>query len=318
MRAYLIRRLIAIIPTLFIAVLIIFCMMRFIPGSVIDLILINADVGEVEVTRQSIEAALGFDKPVYIQFFIWLKEVVIHGNLGESLWSGDAVTDLILNKIPISLELNIIGLIFGIFIAIPIGIYSAIRQDTFLDYLGRSTAIIGMSIPNFWLATVIIVFPAIWWGYSPSIDLPLLTEEPWQNIKTFIVPAFVQGAVLAGFVMRFVRTMMLETLRQDYIRTAWAKGMKERVVVIRHALRNALVPFVTILGMMIPRMIGGSIVVETIFVLPGMGLLLYNSVLQRDYPVVSGVMLIMAVFVLLSNLLVDISYGYLDPRVRYR
>jgi len=206
----------------------------------------------------------------------------------------------------------------ALIIAFPIGIYSAIRQDTWGDYIGRTFAILCIAVPGFWLGTLIIVFPSIWWGWSPSISLIRFPEDPMGNLVQFIVPAIVLGMALSGVTMRMTRTMMLEVLRQDYIRTAWSKGLKERVVVIRHALKNALIPVVTLVGLQLPILVGGTVIIEQIFSLPGMGRLIVEATFDRDYPMITGVMLFFAIAVMLINLFVDLTYAYFDPRVHYR
>ena len=318
MRAYLIRRLIALIPTMLFATVIVFCAIRLIPGDIIDLMISQHDVTDEEVTRESIEKALGLDVPIYTQYARWMKDLVIHGDLGESLWQDTKVSEEIMARLPITFELGAIALIIGLVIAIPVGVFSAIRQDTIGDYAGRTVAILGMAVPGFWLAMMIMIYPAIWWGWSPSIDLPLFREDPLENLKTFMVPGLVLGFSLAGVTMRMTRAMMLEVLRQDYIRTAWAKGLRERIVILRHALRNALIPVITLIGLQVPILVGGTIVMEQIFVLPGIGLLMFEAINQRDYPIVTGLMLFIGLFVLIVNLIVDMSYGYLDPKVRYK
>ena len=217
-----------------------------------------------------------------------------------------------------TVELGLMAIIIGQLIALPIGIYSALRQDTWGDYIGRSLAILAISIPGFWLATKVIVIPSIWWGYMPSIYIIPFTEDPIGNLKMFIVPALLLGMSMSGATMRMTRTMMLEVLRQDYIRTAWAKGLRERVVTLRHALKNALIPVVTIVGLQVPIIIGGSVIIEQIFNLPGMGRLIVDAVIERDEPVVGGMILLFSVGLVLINLMVDLTYAYLDPRVHYK
>ena len=216
------------------------------------------------------------------------------------------------------MELGTLAIAIAMVIALPIGVYSAIRQDTAGDYASRTFAVILISLPGFWVATMVVVYPSIWWGWSPPIEYIPFVEDPLANIAQFILPAVVMGAAMSGTTMRMTRTMMLEVLRQDYIRTAWSKGLKERVVVMKHALKNALIPIVTIVGMMVPVLIGGSVIMEQIFGLPGIGLLVIEAVNKRDYTVISGVNIVMASAVLLINLLVDLTYGYLDPRIRHR
>jgi peptide/nickel transport system permease protein len=202
-------------------------------------------------------------------------------------------------------------------IALPVGIYSAIRQDTAADYLGRSAAIIGLATPNFWLGIMVMLYPAIWWRWSPPLELIPFTEDPLGNLWGFFIPSLILGTASAAATMRMMRTMMLEVLRQDYIRTAWSKGLKERVIVVRHVIKNALIPIVTLIGLQMPLVVGGSVIMENIFNLPGLGGLLVSGLTERDYPMVSGVNLFFATVVIGVNLMIDLIYPYLDPRVRY-
>jgi peptide/nickel transport system permease protein len=208
--------------------------------------------------------------------------------------------------------------VFSILIGIPIGIISAIKQDTIADYAGRITAIGGISMPDFWLGTMVLVFPAIWWGYQPPIGYHSPLEDPWGNFQQFIIPALVVGFRGAASDMRLTRSQMLEVLRQDYIRTARAKGLTERMVILRHALRNAIIPVLTLWGSSIARILGGTVIIEQIFTLPGVGLLTFSSITLRDYTQIQTNVLILAFFILFGNLLTDISYGVVDPRIRYR
>jgi peptide/nickel transport system permease protein len=318
MRAFLIKRLLALIPTVIFATLIVFIVIRLIPGDIIDQMVSQHDIGSEEVTRKSLEKALGLDVPIYQQYLRWMGDIFLHGDLGKSLWKQTPVTDLVMERLPVTFELSFLAILFSLLLALPIGVYSAIRQDTWGDYVGRTISILGIAVPNFWLGTMVVIYPAIWWGWSPSVELIPFRQDPWANFKQYIIPAIVLGFALSGVTMRMMRAMMLEVLRQDYIRTAWAKGLKEQVVIMRHALKNALIPVVTIFGLQVPILIGGTVVVEQIFVLPGMGNLMFDSIQQRDYPVITGLMLIIGLVVLLANLLVDLSYGYLDPKIRYR
>ncbi len=318
MRAYLLRRLLALLPTLFFASLIVFFTVRLIPGDVIDLMLSQNDVSADKMSRDQVIAALGLDKPMWEQYLRWVGNIVLRGDLGNSLWQGVPVTESLWARLPVTFELGLIALVVGLMIAVPIGMYSAMRQDTAGDYLTRSFSILLLAVPSFWLATMVVVFPSIWWGWSPSVDHVAFTVEPWRNLRQMLVPGIILGAGLSAITMRLMRTMMLEVLRQDYIRTAWAKGLSEPLVVVRHALRNALIPVVTLIGLQAPLLIGGAVIIEQIFVIPGMGLLLLDAVNQRDYPVITGVFLVVGVAVMLINLLVDLSYGLLDPKVRYR
>jgi len=316
MLAYTVRRLIALVPTLFFASVIVFVSVRLIPGSVIDLMLANNPLA-MDKDRGAIEAALGLDKPMYVQYLHWVGGI-LRGDLGRSLWQDTPVTHEILARLPVTLELALLAMVVAILIGIPIGVYSALRQDSSGDYLTRSFAILMLAIPSFWLGTLVMVFPSIWWGWAPELRYVPFTRDPITNLKMLLLPAVILGTGLSALNMRLMRTTMLEVMRQDYIRTAWAKGLGETMVVLRHALRNALIPVVTLLGLEVAGVIGGSVILEQIFVLPGMGLLLLEAVGTRDYPVITGIFLVVGVCVMLINLLVDLSYGLIDPKVRYR
>ena len=327
MYAYVIRRLLIMIPTLLLVSLIIFFVVRFIPGDIIDAMLASPGAADVEIDRAAVEHEMGLDAPVMVQYGRWLGvwpqmddtfSGIFQGDLGVSGWQRISVLELVAGKWPVTLELGLLGLIIAQLIALPIGIYSALRQDKWGDYIGRSFAILCISIPGFWLGTLVIMFPAIWWNYMPPIMLIPFTDDPIGNLRMFIVPAIILGMALGGLTMRMTRTMMLEVLRQDYIRTAWAKGLRERIVIIRHALKNALIPVVTLIGLQLPVLLGGTVIIEQIFVLPGMGRLILSGVLQRDEPLVSGALLFFSVGLLLINLAVDLTYAYLDPRVQYK
>jgi peptide/nickel transport system permease protein len=326
MGAYIVRRLLLAIPTLLIVTIIVFVIIRLIPGDVVEIMATEYEF-VLDMDVDAIREALGLDSPFHIQYGRWLgvfpiPEVGFHGilqgNLGTSLWTSRPVVEEVFARFPVSFELGLLALIIGQIIALPIGLYSAIRQDTIGDYVGRSFAVFCIAVPSFWLATMVIVFPSKYWGWTPAIEYIHFTEDIFGNLWQFIIPAAIMGMVMSGTTMRMTRTMMLEVLRQDYIRTAWSKGLRERLVVMKHALRNALIPVVTIVGMQLPIMIGGSAIMESIFVLPGIGSLIIKVINNRDYPVISGINLVMASAVLLINLLVDITYAYLDPRIHYR
>ena len=257
------------------------------------------------------------DQPVYVQYGRWVGDIVWHGTLGKSLLGGGAVGDKIIDRLPVTIELGLLAIVIGLVIALPVGIYSAIRQDTAADYVARSIAVIGLATPNFWLGIMVMLYPAIWWGWSPSMELIPFTEDPLGNLGMFLIPSLILGTAMAAATMRMTRTMMLEVLRQDYIRTALAKGLNERVVIMRHAVKNALIPVVTLIGLQLPILLGGSVIMENIFNLPGLGRLLLLALTDRDYPVVSGVNLVFGTAVLAINLMIDLIYPYLDPRVRY-
>ena len=316
MQAFVTRRLLALLPTLIFASLIVFVSMRLIPGDVIDLMLAQNDLS-TDHDRAAIEAALGLDQPMHVQYFRWIGGV-LEGDLGRSLWQNTPVTEQLAATLPITFELGFLALIVALTVALPIGVYSALKQDTLGDYAARSFSLVMLAIPSFWLGTLVMVFPSVWWRWSPALEYTPFLEDPLQNLAHMIVPAILLGLSLSAVTMRMTRTMMLEVLRQDYIRTARAKGLSESLVVARHALRNGLIPVVTLIGLQAPLLIGGAVILEQIFVVPGMGLLLLEAVFQRDYPVISGVFLVVGFGVLVINLLVDLSYGWLDPKVRHQ
>ena len=318
MQAYLVRRLLALIPTLFFASLIVFVTVRMIPGDIIDLMLSQNDIAAAKLGREQLEKTLGLDQPMWIQYWRWVGAILFHGDFGSSLWQSTPVREQLLARLPVTFELGAMALVVGLLVAIPIGVFSAVRQDTAGDYVARSFSILMLAVPSFWLGTMVTVFPSIWWGWSPPMQFVPFAKDPLANLSQMITPAIILGCALSAITMRLTRTMMLEVLRQDYIRTAWAKGLGERLVVTRHALRNALIPVVTLIGLQAPLLIGGAVIMEQIFVIPGMGLLLLEAVSQRDYPIITGVFLIVGVAVMFINLIVDLSYGLLDPKVRYR
>ena len=318
MRAYIIRRLLLTIPALFILSVLVFLSVRFIPGDAIDFIVGRMGLEAGYIDREALEHMLGLDVPVYVQYGRWIGGIFLHGSLGQSLMGGWAIEERIIDRLPVTIELGFLAVVIGLVIALPVGIYSAIRQDTVADYVGRSVAIIGLATPNFWLGIMVMIYPAIWWGWSPPMEWIPFTEDPLGNLGVLIIPSLILGTAAAAATMRMTRTMMLEVLRQDYIRTAWSKGLKERVVVMGHAIENALIPVITLIGLQLPILVGGSVIMENIFALPGLGRLMVLALEQRDYPVVSGVNLVFATAVMGANLVTDLLYAFLDPRVRYK
>ena len=322
-----------IIPTLFILSILVFLSVRFIPGDVIDVMESEAAVyGAGGRDREPLERMLGLDVPVHVQYGRWLGMLptpdwrtgeshftgLLQGSLGRSLVGGRLpVQRKIVGRLPVTIELGLLAIVIGLVIALPVGIYAAIRQDTAADYAGRSAAIIGLATPNFWLGTMVMVYPVVWWGWSPPMEWIRFTKEPLENLGVFIIPSLILGTGMAAATMRMTRTMMLEVLRQDYIRTAWSKGLNEKAVVIRHAVKNALIPVVTLIGLQMPILVGGSVIMENIFNLPGIGRVFVLALNARDYPVVSGINLLFATAVIGINLAIDLIYPYLDPRVRY-
>ena len=263
-----------------------------------------------------LRAKLGLDRPIHVQYTAWLGRLA-RGDLGESLWTRRPVVEELARRLPVSLELGVLALVFAILLAVPVGILAAVRQDTLADYTARSLAILGLSMPGFWIATLVLLMPAIWWGWIPRRPFVELTRDPWAHVSNFLLPAAILGVASAAGIMRLTRAMLLKVLRQDYVRTAWAKGLRERTVVLKHSLKNALIPVVTVLGLQVSAILGGTVIFETIFGLPGMGRFLFDAINQRDYPVIQGVNLIVVSFIVAVNLAVDTLYAVLDPRIRY-
>ena len=323
MRAYAVRRLLMVIPTLFLVTVLVFLSVRFLPGDIIDVMQMQMErswsrLGHEEIDRAAMERRLGLDVPVYVQYGRWVGGIVLRGTLGQSLMGGDTVEQSIAQRLPVTIQLGLMAIVIGLVIAVPVGIYSAIRQDTAGDYVGRSLAILGLATPNFWLATMVILFPAIWWRWSPPLVLVSFADDPLGSLAGFAIPSLILGTYLSAATMRMTRTMMLEVLRQDYIRTAWSKGLLERSVILRHAVKNTLIPVVSLVALQVPILVGGSVIIENIFNLPGLGRLLVDALSIRDYPIVSGVNLVFATVVVAVNLVTDLTYALIDPRVRYQ
>ncbi len=325
MRQYILKRLLLAVPTLIGVSLIVFFMVRLIPGGVVQQI-----AGDTPVTpefREQVERDLGLDKPAYEQYFVWLGGVA-HGDFGRSLRDRQPIDNRLRNTLPTTLEMALLAIIISLLIAVPVGMISAMRQDSILDYLARTVAIGFLAIPSFWLGTMIIVYASLWFTKATPVpqQYAQIWEDPYANLKFLLFPfgyfvpvgpAVVLGVGLSGTVMRLMRTQMLEVLRQDYVRTAWAKGLRERNVVLRHAVKNALIPVITVVGLQVPIVVGGSVIIESLYNVPGMGQWFFQAVGFRDYTAVQAIALLTAVAVVLSNLAVDVAYAYLDPRIRY-
>jgi len=314
MQQYVLKRLLLVVPTLLLISVIVFFPIRLIPG---DIVVLMFEEKAYAKDLDALRAKLGLDRPPYLQYATWLGQVV-QGNLGESLWTKRPVLEEMRRRLPVSFELGAMAIIVALCLALPLGVLSAMRQDTLKDYAGRSVAIVGLSVPAFWKATLVIVLPSIWFGWAPPLQFTPFSENPWQHLSQFILPAIILGIAPGASIMRLTRALMLEVLRQDYIRTAWSKGMREPRVVLKHAFKNAVIPVITIVGIQIAEVASGTVIMETIFGLPGMGRFLIDAIFQRDYPVVQGVILLIASIIVFVNLLVDMTYGYLDPRIRYQ
>jgi peptide/nickel transport system permease protein len=312
MRAYLLRRLLVAIPSLLIASLIVFTLPRLIPGDVVQLMLEEKAYGK---DLDDLRAKLGLNRPLHVQYVDWLGSVV-RGRLGESLWTRQPVVSELARRLPVTATLGLMATCVALVIGVPIGVLAATRQDGVLDFFARSAAIFALSIPGFVLAILVTLLPAIWWGWTPPRFVEF-TRNPVGHLVQFILPAGILGVAAAAGIMRLTRGMLLEVLRQDYVRTAWAKGLRERVVVLKHSLKNALIPVVTVLGLQVAGIVGGAVIIEWIFGIPGMGQFLVDAIVQRDYPVIQGINLVIVTVIVLTNLTVDLFYAVLDPRIRY-
>ncbi len=305
------------IPTLLGITILTFVALRvLLPSSVVDLIVGEYGRNDVQL-KASLRQDLGLNASIPSQYVHWLGHVMT-GNLGKSLHSGRSIDGELAARVPVSLELGLWGLFTALISAIPLGIWAAIRQDRFPDYGVRSVAILLHAVPGFWIAILLITFGSIWFNWVPPIHFKYLTEDPLAHLKIMLLPSLIIGLTPSAGLLRLVRTVMLEVLREDYVRTARAKGLAPHTVLTRHALRNAMIPVVTVVGVTLPGLIAGTVIFETIFVIPGMGRYLVDSVRSLDYPVIEATNLIFAVLLVFSVLLVDISYSFLDPRIRYR
>jgi peptide/nickel transport system permease protein len=311
---YLVRRLLLLAPTLLGVTLVVFVLVRLLPGDAASLQL--QDAKSTAADEAALRAQFGLDKPIYLQYLDWLT-TLLHGDLGHSFRSHAPIAQELSSRIPVTAELGVTALVIAALVATTVGVISAVKQDTWLDYTARSTAIGLLAIPGFWLGTLVVTLPSVWWHWTPPLRYVRLTEDPLKNLTIIAIPALILGLGLSGGLMRLVRTQMLEVLRQDFIRTASAKGLAEHAVVVRHALKNAFIPALTVMGLQVGLLVSGTVVLESIFVLPGMGRYLLEAVQSRDYPAVQALNLLFAAVIIVTNLVVDLLYGWLDPRVRY-
>ena len=316
MRTYVVRRVLHGLLVLWLVSLVIFSLVRILPGDAVIMQLDQAAAPTPEILSRA-RQELGLERPFLVQYRSWITSAV-QGDLGRSLITRRPVTQELLKRINLTSHLAVMSIIVAMLIALPIGVLSAVRQDTVSDYVARFLAVLGLSLPDFWLATVIITFLAIWVQWIPPIGFAPLWEDPARCLGQLLIPAFIIGARLAAVSMRMTRSSLLEVLRQDYIRTARAKGARERAVIVRHALKNAFIPVITVIGQQFSVLLGGTVIVEFIFLQPGVGSLMLDAVLLRDYTLIQGAVLFFAVVIVVTNLLVDLSYAWLDPRIRYR
>ena len=313
---YVIKRVLLLIPTIFIVCAIVFALMRMMPGDAVDIIMVRMRNAGKTVDEDSVRAMMGLDVPPVQQFFRWFLGV-LRGDLGDSFFQSDSVSQIIFRQLPISLELGLISLILANLISIPLGLFCAAKQDSVADYLLRIFAVFFMSVPMFWLATLVLYYPAKWWNYAPEITYYSIWSHPVKNMSMFLVPGILGALGQAGSQLRITRTMVLDTLRQDYIRTAYAKGVKQKDVLFRHAFRNAMIPVITIIGGSVGALVGGNVILENIFNIPGIGQQLVTALGYRDFPLVEGCVLIMSLFVMIVNLIIDLAYKWIDPRVSF-
>ena len=317
MVTYIVRRILFMIPTLLGAVTLIFVLMRLLPGDVALYILGSGESSDVnKQALQQIREDLGLDQPLIVQYGRWLWGAA-RLDFGNSYWTRQPVIDELKRRYPITANLAVMSLLLGTLIAIPIGVLSAVRQDTLADYAARIFVISGLSLPNFWLAILIILGLVHYFKWLPPLDYAPFWADPWQSLKQLAFPALATGYRLSAIGARMTRSSILEVLRDDYVRTARAKGLREYVIVLKHALRNALLPVVTIIGLELLTLFGGLVVIETVFTIPGIGRYLVDAITHRDYPSVQALVFMFALLVVTVNLLVDIIYGFLDPRIRY-
>jgi len=317
MRTYLAKRILLIVPTLLGVASLVFVIMRVIPGDV-ALLILGGDSGQIDRAQlAAMHHRLGLDQPVLMQFGRWLW-AVLHFDFGVSLWTGRPVVEELLVRLPLSLELAILATIVAVLLAIPFGMLAAVRQDSWVDYVIRVISIGGLAIPSFWAGILVILFLVIYFGWGPPLEFTPPWVDPWANIQQMVWPVLTVGYRYAAVTTRMTRSTLLEVMREDYIRTAWAKGLAERVVVVHHALKNAMLPVITLIGTEFAFLIGGLVVTETVFTLNGVGRFVVDAVAHRDYPVVQALVFVIAFGFVIVNLLIDLTYAWFDPRIRYR
>jgi len=317
MRTYLVKRLLLIVPTLLGVASLVFVIMRVIPGDV-ALLILGGDGGNIDQAQLvAMHRQLGLDQPLLVQFGTWLWGV-LRFDFGTSLWTGQPVVEELLIRLPLSLELAFLATGVSVLIAIPLGMLAAARQDTWVDYVVRVISIGGLAIPSFWVGILVILLLVIYFGWGPPLEFTPPWVDPWANFQQMVWPVLTVGYRYAAVTTRMTRSTVLEVLREDYIRTAWAKGLAERVIVIRHALKNAMLPVITLIGTEFAFLIGGLVVTETVFTLNGVGRFVVDAVAHRDYPVVQALVFVIAFGFVIVNLLIDLTYAWFDPRIRYR
>ena len=309
-----VKRVLLLIPTILLVCVIVFVLMRMIPMDAVATLQQKLSANGNYVDEEYVRQLLGLDKPAVQQFFIWIGDV-LRGDLGDSYFDHTTVNSILANKLPVTLELGILSLVITNLISIPLGLFCAARQDSISDYTIRVISTILIALPVFWIATLVLIYPNLWWGWAPTVTYVPIWEDPIQNLSMFLLPALLSAIGQAGIQMRTIRTMTQEVMRQDYIRTAWAKGVPERRVLFKYAFRNSMIPIITMIGGSVAMMIGGNVVMENIFNIPGLGQAMVAALNSRDYPIVQGCVLVLSLFVMCINLIVDLAYKWIDPRV---
>lgn len=315
---YLVRRAFGVLGVLFVVSVVVFLLLRVLPGDVVVAMAATSDAPG-RASNEALEAVrqrLGIDKPLYQQYLSWVTGILMHGDFGRSLATQESINVLFATRLPATLLLMAYSMTFAVLLGLPLGIMSALKRNTMLDIFARIVALTGLSIPSFWLGILILVFLAYLWGWSPPLIYSELTQDPGEHFLKMLWPSLVAGGALAAAIARMTRSTVLETLTQDYVRTARSKGLLNRVVILRHVLRNALIPVLSIMGVQVAALVGGVVVLEKVFGVPGLGTLLIDAVLKRDYTVVQSAILIATVAVVLVNFLVDVLYAQIDPRIR--
>jgi peptide/nickel transport system permease protein len=295
--------------------LLVFSMVRIIPGDIVD-IMLGPELYVGAEYRAELRAKYGLDQPIYVQYARWVGQI-LQGNFGSSLRNNEPVLGTIMRRLPLTVELALLSVVLSAVVAIPLGVVSAVRRNSPLDFLVRLLAMVGLSVPNFWLAAMLLLLSSVVFHWQPNIRLVPLWEDPLTNLSQLLMPTVALSLAAMAVVMRMTRSSMLEVLRQEYMQTARAKGLLPRVIMLRHALKNALIPVITVLGVQLGGLLGGTVVIEVIFGLPGLGRLLLDAISARDYPMLQGTVLFIALMFVLVNLAVDLAYAAVDPRIRY-
>ena len=316
MRQYAVKRIGLFIPTVLLVTVIVFVVMRLIPGDPALAILSADDAAYTEQELHELRVELGTDRSIVIQYLDWMGGL-LRGDFGTSFWWNGPVMDRLAERIPVTIELAILGILLAVICAVPLGVISAIRPDSPLDYVSRVFTLVGISIPTFFSGILLTLLLIRAFGWLPPLGYEDVWEDPWSNVKQMMLPALALGFYDMAFIARVTRSSMMEILREDYMRTARSKGLRERIVLSRHGLKNAVLPILTISGWQFGRLFGGTVIIERIFLIPGIGQLLIDAVFQRDFPTIQAIIVIVAVSIVIINLLVDLLYGWLDPRIRY-